>query len=316
MASRGRQLITTDEINRSSPIGNPSINPSLGTLDYRANQGSSSYTGFEAVLRFERPSLTGQISYTLSHAIDNQSEPLANAFFDLNLSSSTAKPASFFSAFTTQFASLADRANSDFDQRQNLVFFFAWSPDYRIPNRFTRSLTRNWTISALGAIRSGLPFSVYSIEGGIASVELINERADLVAPSLARIDQPAPGGRLLLNSNAFAEPNGTVGTSGRNEFYGPGLVSADVSLSRSFPVSRLSENARAVIRVDLYNVLNHANLNNPEASYCPPSLPASFCGGVFGLALYGRSESSNGFPQLAPLNETARQVQVMLRFEF
>jgi hypothetical protein len=314
MASRGRQLITTDSINRPSS-DNSFINPKFGTLDYRANQGLSDYTGFSAVLRFQRPSLTGQISYTLSHSIDNQSEPLANPFFNLNLSSSAFKPANFFSAFTTQFASLADRANSDFDQRQNLVFFFAWSPDYRFPNRFARRLAGNWTISALGAIRSGLPFSVYSIELD-PTIDLVNERANLVTPSFASINQPASGGRLLLNSNAFSAPDGTVGSSGRNEFYGPGLVSADLSISRSFPVAHLGERARVVVRADLYNAFNHANLNNPAANYCPPvysALPG--CSG-FGVALYGRAESTSGFPLLTPFNETARQIQVMLRFEF
>jgi Carboxypeptidase regulatory-like domain len=314
MASRGRQLITTDRINRVSPTTGTAIDPLLDPLDYRANQGSSDYTAVEAMLRFQRQSLTGQISYTLSHSIDNQSEPLANAFFDLNLSSSAAKPASFFSAFTTQFASLADRSNSDFDQRQNLVFFFSWSPDYRVTNHFAHSLAHNWTLSALGAVRSGLPFSVYSIEAGIPTVSLINERANLVTPSSVSTNQPVPGGRLLLNSMAFATPDGAVGTSGRNEFYGPGLVSANLSISRSFRVPRSRETARAVIRADFYNVLNHANLNNPDPYYCLPGSPG--CSPGFGVALFGRTETTNGFPQSAPLNETARQIQLMLRFEF
>ena len=61
------------------------------------------------------------------------------------------------------------------------------------------------------------------------------------------------------------------------------------------------------MRADVFNVFNHANLNNPDA------LLGS---ATFGLAQYGRTESATGFPLLTPLTETARQVQVMIRVEF
>jgi hypothetical protein len=62
-----------------------------------------------------------------------------------------------------------------------------------------------------------------------------------------------------------------------------------------------------ITRADFYNVLNHANLNNPSSFLGSPD---------FGIAQFGRQEINNGFPLLVPLNESARQVQILLRLEF
>jgi hypothetical protein len=109
---------------------------------------------------------------------------------------------------------------------------------------------------------------------------------------------------------AFEEPPAnTLGNTGRNEFRGPGLYSIDVSLSRGFPVAMLGEAGRLILRADAYNALNHTNLNSPLDTFAGS-------GPGFGTALYGRLDSSSGFPALTPLNETARQVQLMLRVVF
>ncbi len=228
--------------------------------------------------------------------MDNQIEPLANTFFDLNQNASAAKPYSYLSSFTQEFSSAADKGNSDFDQRQNLVFFLSWT---------------HWlTFSTLGAVRSGLPYSVYapiSIDPTFQAtpVLLINERASLISPADAYVNRPAAGGRLLLNAAAFTPPPPyAVGSSGRNEFVGPGLVNFDLSVSRRFA---LRERLHLVVRADAYNFLNHANLGNPNSFLTDPG---------FGKSQYGRQESAAGFPLVSPLSETARQVQVLLRLEF
>jgi len=78
-------------------------------------------------------------------------------------------------------------------------------------------------------------------------------------------------------------------------------------MSRSFPVKYVGESGRLTVRVDAFNFLNHANLNNPDALLTSPT---------FGVAAYGRTERASGFPAVTPLNETARQFQLILRLSF
>jgi len=89
---------------------------------------------------------------------------------------------------------------------------------------------------------------------------------------------------------------------GRNSLAGPGLLNIDVSLNRSIPVKWLREAGRLSLRADAFNFLNHANLNNPYPALQNPA---------FGQ--YGREAQPTGFPGLLPLNETARQIQLVLR---
>jgi hypothetical protein len=317
-ASRSRQLITTDEVNRPFSV-TPSesnldgyLNPAIANyINYRANQGSADYSALVTAVRFQRARFTGQVSYTWSHSIDNQSEPLAGTFFDFNTFHAAQTSGSpFISSFTQQFASSLDRGNSDFDQRQNLVFFFTYRPRFFSGATKVGALLRDWTLSSLGAVRSGLPFTVYAEANYTAAIPeyLINQRADLTLPGQAYISEPANGGRLLLNTSAFANPGpNVIGTSGRNEFFGPGLFNTDISVARSFALPKLAESARITVRADFYNFFNHANLNNPESFYGAAD---------FGVALFGRSEVNNGFTLLEPLTETARQTQILLRLEF
>jgi hypothetical protein len=158
----------------------------------------------------------------------------------------------------------------------------------------------------LGAIRSGLPYSVYVT----STNAIINQTANFTGAGapLFSPGQAIPGGKLLLNANAFSAPAETEpGTSGRNAFIGPGLISADLSLARTFAFAPLGESARFTLRADAFNAFNHANLNNPQTALGGPR---------FGQALYGRMETNSGFPGLAPLNETARRIQLLLRLEF
>ena len=311
----GRELLTTDLVNRrlSVPIvlGNAKnpfgmSNPNLPVVAYRANQGLSDYYGVQAVARYRRSHLQFQASYTWSHTIDNQSEPLAGEFFNFSFSGDAAASGA---AFTRQFDSRADRANSDFDQRHNVVAYGVWE----IPAAFLAAkaapVFRDWTLSGLTAIRSGFPYSplATALFNG-SGQDYANNRADLVNAAQAVIQTPLPGGVQILNPAAFTPPAaGQLGNLGRNAFRGPGLYNADISLSRRFRFAKLGESGCLTIRADAFNLLNHTNLNNPVTSLDSPA---------FGSALYGRQGFNPGFPTSAPLNEAPRQIQIMVRLAF
>jgi hypothetical protein len=295
LGSLGRRLITTDTVNRAgTPQGR--YNPQLFDLLWRSSQGSANYNALVAAAHYRSRHGFLQISYTWSHSIDNQSDPLAGDFFDLSFVNFTKRaPQQPRASFSRQFDSSADRASSSFDQRHNLLFFSWWE------------LPRGFRISQLAAIRSGFPYSVLIGSGN----GLINQRADLIRPD--RIAAPPgtpaePGSVALLNRAAFAvPPAGVQGNTGRNAFGGPGLWSTDVSISREFGLRPLGEAGRITARADFFNLLNHANLNNPD------SVLGS---ATFGQAAFGRLGYDTGFPALVPFNETARQIQLIVKVEF
>ena len=55
----------------------------------------------------------------------------------------------------------------------------------------------------------------------------------------------------------------TFGNTGRNQFYGPGGVNLDMSLSRGFP---LGATRRLEFRVEANNVTNTPKFDNPQGS--------------------------------------------------
>ena len=171
---------------------------------------------------------------------------------------------------------------------------------------------RDWTLGGLTAIRSGFPYSpVAATPFNGSGQDYMNNRPNLANPTEALINTPLPGGVQILNPAAFTPPAaGQLGNLGRNAFRGPGLYNADVSLSRRFRLAKLGESGRLTVRADAFNVLNHANLNNPVTTL------GSQVPYAFGSALYGRQGFDPGFPTSTPLNEAPRQLQIMMRLEF
>jgi hypothetical protein len=307
----GRRLVTTDIVNRPFTIatetGTGSPNQSIPEVSWRSDQGISDYYALSALGRYRVRTLLFQAAYTWSHSIDNQSDPLTGDFFDLNFSAIAATGETGpRSAFTQQYNSNGDRASSQFDQRHNLFLLGIWQPQSR------RRVARNWKVSWLAALRTGTPYSVLATSPNVpeSGGTILNQRANLISPSGAVYSTPpaGPGGVYLLNAAAFSTPAADqTGTSGRNAFRGPGLWDLDTSLARSFPLPRLREGTLFTVRADFFNILNHANLGNPDNLLGDPD---------FGLSTYGRQGTASGFPAVTPLNETARQVQILLRLEF
>jgi hypothetical protein len=308
LGSYGRRLITTDIVNRDFSTLTGRYNPNLPDIAYRAGQGFSDYNALAAIVRYRSSRGMIQATYTWSHSIDNQSEPLLGDFFNLNFTSIQTTPGSNGrAAFSEQFNPQADRGNSDFDQRQNLVIFSYWNVPPAFSGTKAAILFRDWIVSGLAAFRSGFPFTVLGTSTAIEGQgEILNNRPNLTGPS-PELSQSVPfaGGERLLNRAAFsAAAASTLGNLGRNTFIGPGFYNLDLSLARSF---RLRESTRVTLRASAFNILNHANLNNPDSSLNSTT---------FGIATFGRQGVQSGFPAAAPLNETPRQMQLSLKIEF
>jgi hypothetical protein len=300
LGSASVSLVTTDRWNRSYSVPSVSGNaagrytPALPDIIYRGNQGRSSYAAAAALMRYRGTRFTATLSYTFSRTDDTQSDPISGEEFDLGFGGGAPGPQA---TFIRQGDPSADWGHAAFDRRHDFVVAASWM----LPGPFA-----GFRFSMLGAARSGSPFTVIGVPAAVSS--LLDNPADILPG--ARVwagGYPAGAGVQLLNPSAFVAVADHVGNSGRNQLYGPGLVSADASLSRRFHIPRSPERVQAVVRFDVYNVFNHANLGNPENNLSSPD---------FGIATRASQPTPQAFGIFAPLGDSRRQAQVMLKLEF
>jgi hypothetical protein len=74
----------------------------------------------------------------------------------------------------------------------------------------------------------------------------------------------------FFNPAAFvAPPPGTYGNIARGSYTGPGLVSVDTSIFKSFKVT---ERINLMFRTEIFNIINHANFSPPNETYTSGSI--------------------------------------------
>ena len=123
------------------------------------------------------------------------------------------------------------------------------------------------------------------------------------------VDPYLSDGVRWLNPAAFATPQpGTFGNLPRNFLRGPEFWQVDLTFSKEF---RLARAQSVQVRVDVFNISNRLNYENPAASLSS-STP--------GVPFTDATASTFGY-MLGPLNRTvglgtARQTQVSLRYSF
>src|SRR5262249_11224916 len=150
----------------------------------------------------------------------------------------------------------------------------------------------DWQINGVVAAFSGQPFTV-TASGTSLNTPSNTQTADLVG-TFNVLGAIGNSGKWF-DTSAFAQPTGVrFGTTGRNQFYGPGGWTLDFSLFRSFP---MGGTRRLEYRLQAANLLNHPVFGNPQGS---------FTSGTFGQIT---GISGNG-------SYLERQIQMGFRFSF
>ncbi len=263
------------------------LRPDIGAVEVAVatNHGSSDYNALQVQYRRKvSRGLQGMVSYNWSHSLD------------------TVSWSSALQLVQPGFGANDDRGSSNFDVRHSVAAAFAWD----IPS----GLARGWTLHGIFRARTGFPIDVLTRPDafGLGLSNVVRpDRVD--GEPLWIADPNAPGG-VLLNRAAFSLPHGlTQGSLGRNAIAGFGMHQLDLALRRRFG---LSESAAVQLRVEAFNLLNHANFGDPVRFLASP--------------LFGRSASmlnlmlGSGTPNsgLAPALQMGgpRSLQLGLRFEF
>jgi hypothetical protein len=259
------------------------------------NGATSDYHGMNVQYRrrFSR-ALQAQVNYTWSHSIDSSSSDLGGGF----------------AIFST-----GNRGNSNFDIRHNLNA----SGSYRLPGTgitWLKPLTNFWSLDFVVTSRTGLPFDIQnqtatpsaSSTSATARTGFFGQgRPDYNGNPVYISDPNAPGGRRL-NPDAFSVPSDfTQGNLGRNVIRGFGLNQVDFTLRRDL---QLNDRFKLQLRVEAYNVLNHANFANPSVQE-----GANLASPNFGIM--NRMANNSGFGGGGIYtNGGPRTMQAVLRLEF
>ena len=157
-----------------------------------------------------------------------------------------------------------DYGLSDFDARNHFVFSGTWN----LPFHGNR-LADGWLLANITQLQSGNPLNV-------VTTSTYNGVSGTMRPTL--VGSYSTGrGAVLGNGNVsyiqgtgcatpiagcafYAQPTG-FGTLRRNALTGPGFADTDLSLEKT---TRIAERAALVLRVDAFDLLNHANFGNPN----------------------------------------------------
>jgi hypothetical protein len=161
-------------------------------------------------------------------------------------------------------------------------------------------LLRDWEISGVGSMRTGLPLTVTVSRPTTVMADGNNlaQRPNIV-PGVSLIP---PGGQTInqwVNPAAFSIPAaGTWGNAGAGIVEGPGLFQFDTALSKTI---KITEGTKVSLRMEGFNVFNHPQLGTPNLNFSS-------------LAAFGRITSvSNSSPVGTG---TARSFQFAARFTF
>jgi len=256
----------------------------FGSIGTECTCTHSNYNSLQLSLRkgFSQ-GLVFTAAYTYSHALDN-----ASGFEDVNLI-----PSNFN----------LDYGDSQYDARHRFVATYLYKvPSIRqfsafhlLPSR----LTDGWAISGVTTFQSGFPVTLtQSVPDSLQCNATFSfygcwDRPQVVQ-KLRLFGNPRNSpNHEYFDPNGFAmEPAGVLGNVGRNFFHGPGLNNWDMSLWKD---TAITERTTLQLRIDAFNVFNHAQFANPVGDISDPR--------------FGQILNTNP-------NSTARLLQLSAKFSF
>jgi hypothetical protein len=158
-----------------------------------------------------------------------------------------------------------DTGLSDFNHTQRMVVSYDLPlPELAHANRLVRGMLGSWELTGLVSAQTGFPFTV--LAGQDQSQTAIGQDRGVV------LGDPYGAGACgnkapcvdFLNRKSFALPAiGAFGNVGKDSLVGPGSFTWDMGIFKNFP---FRDRYRVQFRAEFFNILNHANFNNPSAS--------------------------------------------------
>ncbi|MGH2400496.1 MAG: hypothetical protein ACRDF6_11700, partial [bacterium] len=226
-------------------------NPNFSNIRYKRADAQSFYDSLQlSVMARPAAGAMAQASYTLSKSTDDGSAALGRLEFS-NGQARTVDP----------YNVKLNRGPSDFDVRHSLSVNFTWALPFTGRGGLHDVLVEGWQISGIFTALSGIPMTPFFTFDHDRDGTTDNEQWPNLAPGLT---EPRTISRTqVFSADDFVLPAiGTRGRFGRNQIYGPGLVTFDPALSKEFYFSG-DRTRSAQLRIEAFNVFNRANFALP-----------------------------------------------------
>ncbi len=310
LGSHGVHLLETNVVNlyeapSYTTLQYPAFAPAIG---WRGSVGMSTYNGLSVAMRraFTRGLLV-TANYMWSHEIDNGSNGSGDG--------DEVDP-------QNPLCQACDTASGTWDARSvvngNAVYQLPFGLGEPMLNHrgIAGVVAGNWELTTSALARTGFPVNVLMPSSYIAADGASGtERPDLVPG----VSLTPPGGKHVgewVNSAAFAYP-GTYSSTGfgdapRDLARGPGTWQIDMSADKTFP---LWERSQLQFRAEFYNLFNHPQLGEPNATCNNLTAPGTTgCGSVFANIT---STVNTAVSPVTPVGSgTPREMQFALRLDF
>jgi hypothetical protein len=264
VGTRSNRIVAPVNINQPYPgqgAVNPrrpyySMNPNIADIKLYSNSGNGDYEGLQ--FRIEKRysvGLTGSVSYSFSKYLSDTQ----------NISGSGNGPPQDARCFRCEWGSMPE------DRRQVLVLNHNYELPFGPGRRYLTSgivsrVAGNWNLSGIWTAETGGHFPAT-----LAAAVSNSTGGGAARPNRIGNGNLPPDQRTLnqwFNIAAFVTPAlYTFGNSGQGILEGPGLFNVDVGIHRIF---HLKERLALTYRWEMFNALNRANFNNPNASIGNP----------------------------------------------
>lgn len=228
--------------------------PAFGAMsDATSNWEHGNYNGLQvSVTNHFSHGLTVLANYTYAKCMDNDSGATIGA------------DAGGGDAFNNKFDPNSGYGRCDFDltHSANVSLVYNLPQETRFKGAAGR-LLNGWQATSIITARSGNPFTVST---GIDQSLTGQPNSDTPNQVSADTSRPAGANQLQewFNTAAFVRNTlGQFGDVGRNTLIGPGAWNIDSGFVKLTPIT---ERVRSEFRVEMFNLFNHPNFNNPTAN--------------------------------------------------
>lgn len=227
----------------------------ISSITQLENEANSNYNSFQVSVRRTIAPLTLDVAYTYSHSLDDSSDR-----YDSN--------------FVNSYNLRQSYATSNFDETHILEFSYVYNLPSPHSSAFVDTAFGGWEYSGVTTFYTGTPFSVtngsqFADNAGVANGVGTSSYADVVPgaspySSIPSLPLSSGSGPLLINPNAFADPQGlTFGDAGRNYLRNPHRLNFDMSLFKNF---KIKESMAVQFRAEAFNVFNHTEWSGINGS--------------------------------------------------